>query len=337
MKLNLFSIATAMLAVMTGVGIPAGAQEDNRDEYRPGGSEAYYLRLSGSEHHSADFHVNFRWDNAVIRPDYMNTGENLKALADSIASISIGGGTLDSLTGEYSFHAYMYSGSGISNISDKGRSLTITQPAGAPSADGSNSDFSDYLLSYTYYVSDGDTRPLAELRMVHATSSVELHFIKPAGASETRVLKASMSGVRYSATYSVTNHADNDVRWAVTPVGDRISYRRSTDGQGGESVFTVPETGADGSMFPEGSLYFSFLTCQQPVDNAGSPVTIQVDYEINGSPFGSSFSLDKVHGVSNWMAGTKTRYAIVLDSEARLYGSIEPWGDGGEMEGSMIP
>lgn len=66
MKLNLFSIATAMLAVMTGVGIPAGAQEDNRDEYRPGGSEAYYLRLSGSEHHSADFHVNFRWDNAVI-------------------------------------------------------------------------------------------------------------------------------------------------------------------------------------------------------------------------------------------------------------------------------
>ena len=98
MKLNLFSIATAMLAVMTGVGIPAGAQEDNRDEYRPGGSEAYYLRLSGSEHHSADFHVNFRWDNAVIRPEYMNTGENLKALADSIASISIGGGTLDSLT-----------------------------------------------------------------------------------------------------------------------------------------------------------------------------------------------------------------------------------------------
>ena len=37
MKLNLFSIATAVLAVMTGVGIPAGAQEDNRDEYRPGG------------------------------------------------------------------------------------------------------------------------------------------------------------------------------------------------------------------------------------------------------------------------------------------------------------
>jgi len=37
------------------------------------------------------------------------------------------------------------------------------------------------------------------------------------------------------------------------------------------------------------------------------------------------------------MAGTKTRYAVVLDSEARLYGSIAPWNDGGEMEGSMIP
>ena len=239
--------------------------------------------------------------------------------------------------GEYSFHAYMYSGNGISNIEDKGRSLTITQPAGAPSADGSNSGFSDYLLSYTYYVGDGDTRPLVELKMVHATSSVELHFIRPAGASEARVLGAGISGVRYSATYSVTNHTDNDIRWYVTPVGDRISYLRSTDGQDGGSAFTAPEAGADGSMFPEGSLYFSFLTCQQPVDNAGSPVTIHVDYEINGSPFSSSFSLDEVQGVGNWMAGTKTRYAIVLDSEARLYGSIEPWGDGGEMEGSMIP
>ena len=39
MKLNLFSTAIALLAAMTGAGLPAGAQEDNRDEYRPGGSE----------------------------------------------------------------------------------------------------------------------------------------------------------------------------------------------------------------------------------------------------------------------------------------------------------
>ena len=98
MKFNPFSIATAMLAAMTATGIPAGAQNDNLDETVRGGGGAYYLRLSGSEHHSADFHVNFRWDNAVIRPDYMNTGENLKALADSVASITTGGGILDSLT-----------------------------------------------------------------------------------------------------------------------------------------------------------------------------------------------------------------------------------------------
>lgn len=46
MKLNLFSIATAMLAVMTGVGIPAGAQEDNRDEYRPGGRKRIICGLA---------------------------------------------------------------------------------------------------------------------------------------------------------------------------------------------------------------------------------------------------------------------------------------------------
>ncbi len=76
----------------------AEAQESPLDTIATGGSGAYYLRLSGTESHSADFHVNFRWDNAVIRPEYMNTGENLKALADSIASIHIGGGTVDSLT-----------------------------------------------------------------------------------------------------------------------------------------------------------------------------------------------------------------------------------------------
>lgn len=76
----------------------AEAKESPLDTIATGGSGAYYLRLSGTESHSADFHVNFRWDNAVIRPEYMNTGENLKALADSIASIHIGGGTVDSLT-----------------------------------------------------------------------------------------------------------------------------------------------------------------------------------------------------------------------------------------------
>lgn len=66
---------------------------------RPGGGAgAYYLRFSGTEPHSADFHVNFHWDNAVIDPAYMGTGENLRALADSIASIKIGDGMLDSLT-----------------------------------------------------------------------------------------------------------------------------------------------------------------------------------------------------------------------------------------------
>lgn len=36
MKLNLFSTATATLAAMTGAGLPTGAQENNRDEYRQG-------------------------------------------------------------------------------------------------------------------------------------------------------------------------------------------------------------------------------------------------------------------------------------------------------------
>lgn len=45
---------------------------------------------------SAEFTVDFRWDSAKLDQSYMGTAERLKALADSIASISIG--RIDSLT-----------------------------------------------------------------------------------------------------------------------------------------------------------------------------------------------------------------------------------------------
>ena len=38
---------------------------------------------------NAEFSVNFRWDDAVIRPGYMGTRESLEALADSIARIGL--------------------------------------------------------------------------------------------------------------------------------------------------------------------------------------------------------------------------------------------------------
>lgn len=45
---------------------------------------------------AAGFSVDFRWDRAVLDPAYKNTGERLRALADSIASIGIG--SIDSLS-----------------------------------------------------------------------------------------------------------------------------------------------------------------------------------------------------------------------------------------------
>lgn len=238
--------------------------------------------------------------------------------------------------GEYSFFGYAYSESNgtIRSISDNGRGFHIRQPAGTPSADGKNSAFADYLLSYTCPVADGNTRPLVTLQMVHAVSSVELHFVKPAGAAETTVTSASVYNVKYSGTYSVYEHNANTIVWNCTPDDYSTTYSSSRQ-------MNVPETGTgtDGgtSYFPEGSLYFSFLTVQQPVDNVTSPVTIDVEYEIGGTPYSSSFSLDSVQGVSNWMAGTKTRYTIILDSEVRLLGSIASWRDGGDMEGTLVP
>ncbi len=45
--------------------------------------------LTGTAARYADFYVDFRWDNSTLDLRYMKTGENLRALADSIAAIDI--------------------------------------------------------------------------------------------------------------------------------------------------------------------------------------------------------------------------------------------------------
>lgn len=228
---------------------------------------------------------------------------------------------------EYDFFAYMCDGGGVGNISQNGLKFTITQPLKL-SPDGSNSGFSDYLLSYKYYVVDGASKPLVTFEMVHATAAVELYLVKPAGAAGTEVLSATMSGVSIGADYSINVHTGTNISWTVDRTDDTTDYSRS------DPDFRAPEIGADGSYFPDESLYFSFLACQQPVD----PVTIEVSFSVAGDrKYTVEFPLDQVEGVPYWMPGTKTRYAVVLDSEARLYGSIEDWKDGGEMEGSLVP
>lgn len=237
-------------------------------------------------------------------------------------------------SGAYSFFGYAQSngrGSIYSSITDNGRSFAITQPVSGsgdvPSSDGSNADFADYLLSYTNYVEDGSSRPLVALQLVHAVSSVELHFVKPAGASETIVEGASVNGVHYSASYSVNDHTADNISWTCSRSEATTNYSRET------TDFKVPEMTDGNTYFPAGSLYFSFLTVQQPVDN----ITIDVSFSVAGTKHSASFSLDSVTGVSNWMAGTKTRYSIVLDTEVRISGSITQWNDGGEMEGTLVP
>lgn len=49
----------------------------------------YYLRPNGFENKSAEFVIDFKWDDAKVLPGYMQTGVNLQALSDSLASIGI--------------------------------------------------------------------------------------------------------------------------------------------------------------------------------------------------------------------------------------------------------
>ncbi len=88
---------TLIILSAISAGHKAKAQLPDHDNYDSGWSAPFYLRLESSEKHEADFHVNFRQNDSLILPGYMGTGENLKALADSIAAIRIGDRTIDSL------------------------------------------------------------------------------------------------------------------------------------------------------------------------------------------------------------------------------------------------
>lgn len=56
---------------------------------------SFYTRQSGTESRIAEFGIDFRWDKSYLDLGYLQTGERLKELSDSIASIGIG--AIDSL------------------------------------------------------------------------------------------------------------------------------------------------------------------------------------------------------------------------------------------------
>jgi len=60
-----------------------------------GSDGVHYIRRSGSEAHIAEFGIDFRWDKSYLDFSYLQTGEKLKELSDSIASIGIG--SIDSI------------------------------------------------------------------------------------------------------------------------------------------------------------------------------------------------------------------------------------------------
>lgn len=80
------SVALSILAASTKQALAQTVSNSS-----VGGSEgAYYLRQSGTESRIAEFGIDFRWDKSYLDLNYMQTGERLKELSDSIASIGIG-------------------------------------------------------------------------------------------------------------------------------------------------------------------------------------------------------------------------------------------------------
>ena len=83
-------------SVLVLVSCPAVSAQPSRTQFAAGrhGSAADSILRAGTGaavgiKRDAEFSVNFRWDDSVIRPGYMGTRESLEALADSIARIGL--------------------------------------------------------------------------------------------------------------------------------------------------------------------------------------------------------------------------------------------------------
>jgi hypothetical protein len=224
----------------------------------------------------------------------------------------------------YTFYGYAYtvpSGTTL-NIYDSGHRIEVLQPASY-----SDGMCADYLLSDQLVLSPSKVHPLVPIALKHAMSKIKINVVRAIGMSSFAIsdLSVTLSNIITGASLTYTGGT-----WSTIPTIDTGTY--SKEGISIETVSPAAKTEIN---------IMDFIAIPAPNSTLkGYTLSITYKYTPQGestpTTFSKSFNLGEADA-NNWQSGHLITYNLIIDNGIHLKGSIADWGDGGDIEGTILP
>lgn len=242
----------------------------------------------------------------------------------------------------YSFYGYAYSTLSGLTIQDDGMTITVNQPATYDYAaeQAGESQFIDYLLSYSFKVADGAMRPLVDLQMEHAMTLVDIRIIKDPSIGETILSEMTLSNIFRSGTMKCTSQAitnsGNTNLWSMAFSGtNNASYSISgTLADGFAVTESIADTEAKMSIMalPQQLTANTTLTIRYYVNEKLDPEAAEDNWVLHESEF-------KLYEYTPyvWQSGHHVVYQATIDTGIHLQGTIAEWKNVDYIEGTILP
>jgi hypothetical protein len=224
------------------------------------------------------------------------------------------------------------------DVYNKGFAIKVNQPTSYD-----NSLMIDYLLSRSYTVSNGQTKPLVKLAMEHSMPSVEIYVIKAEAMYGARLKNITLSGFYSSGTMTVTSlspwNSSSLNPWTCTLSGSANTSYNIT-GDLSSSQINI-ENEIAGTTPTEAKM--QIITMRQQLTQSAK---LAVEYWINertASSSGDNYVLySETFNLYSftpqvWEFGHRIIYTLKVDSGIHLTGTVVPWTDVDYIEGTILP
>lgn len=220
-------------------------------------------------------------------------------------------------------------------VFNSGMSIKVNQPTTYD-----ESQMVDYLLSRTFNVSDGNSKPIVTLLMEHAMPAVEIYIVKSKFLNGACLDSLTLKGVYSSGTMvcsklcSYGEAASETHLWSTTPSDN-------------DNVYLLSGTLADqitiGDDRASTKAYMKLILMPQQLT---PDAVLQVRYWVNERAsnlapdnyvrYTEDFQLFNFTP-QTWSPAHRIIYTLVVDTGIHLVGTIVPWKDVDFIEGTILP
>ncbi len=235
----------------------------------------------------------------------------------------------------YSFYAYTRSTNTGITITNNALTIAVTQPTTYIEA-----NMIDYLLSRTYSVANGASRPLCRLTFEHSMPAVEIYVIKAEAMYEACIQSMTLTGIYSSGSMTCTVIApygsSTGHTWSYSPSGTKTaSYTISGDTTSHKVNIANTREATQAKM--------KIMTIpQQLASDAKLTIKYWINERTSSSASNNYVSYSETFNLynfspSSWLPGHKIIYTLKVDSGIHLEGVIAPWKNIDYIEGTILP